>query len=622
MDTGRKKEVAGIFVDKNIDVSGTIIKVILKKYTIEFWDGDKIVNRFEYKEIDNKLISSVATVLIDANCFEKKKEARAWIQTTDLFNKLSNLKDFLDIKVESFLNDKKKEFLEKKEIDNIKLDNYQDNVQKFWQRQPFFYDKSKLFFLWDVQKKKYDLVDNTDMMILLDKILGLEGQTVTSQIKANYKEAFERVGRIHIPPEAPKKWIQFKGKAFSLNSKRLYDVKPNYFFTNPIPWDIGDSDETPVIDKLITEWVGEKYKQTAYEIIAYCCLAEYPIHLLFCLVGCGRNGKSKFLGLIHKFIGSDNICSTELDTLMDSRFESFKLYKKLVCTMGETNFGVISKTSLLKKLTGQDLIGFEFKNKKPFDSINYAKIIISSNSLPVSNDTSEGFYRRWLILDFPNIFPEGKDILKDIPDIEFNNLAKKVIDILPILLNNGKFTNQGTIQERKQKYILASNPLSHFLKEYCNNEYGSFMRYSELYIAYRQYLHHNKKRRINFKEFNDVLALEGFEITRTSKKIGDEYVNGKFVEGITLKDNIDFMNVVKVIKKIPVKTLYVQNGVKKPTQLSQHSQSPMDKFVEIEELITPEIRKCTTCGLNPCHFYAHGKYFCKKECINQYEAQK
>lgn len=31
--------------------------------------------------------------------------------------------------------------------------------------------------------------------------------------------------------------------------------------------------------------------------------------------------------------------------------------------MGETNFNEMSETSILKKLTGGDLIGFEYKNK-------------------------------------------------------------------------------------------------------------------------------------------------------------------------------------------------------------------------------------------------------------------
>jgi len=35
--------------------------------------------------------------------------------------------------------------------------------------------------------------------------------------------------------------------------------------------------------------------------------------------------------------------------------------------MGETNFNEMSKTSIIKKLTGGDLIGFEYKNKNPFN---------------------------------------------------------------------------------------------------------------------------------------------------------------------------------------------------------------------------------------------------------------
>ena len=104
------------------------------------------------------------------------------------------------------------------------------------------------------------------------------------------------------------------------------------------------------------------------------------------------------------------------------------------------------------------------KNKLPFTDFNYAKIIIASNSLPSSDDTSEGFYRRWHIIDFPNEFPEGKDITLTIPNIEYRNLARKVMEILPKLLERGCFSNQGTIMERKRKYQMASNPLPYFIK--------------------------------------------------------------------------------------------------------------------------------------------------------------
>lgn len=427
--------------------------------------------------------------------------------------------------------------------DFLKVDNYLDNAQIFYSKQPYFFDKSKLWWMWN--DNRWCVVDDVDMTSLLDDKLGFMGQTINATIRNNHIAAMQWVGRRNKPKDAPIKWIQFKDKAFSLTSKKIYDVTPDYFFCNPIPWEIGDNDKTPVMDRLFKEWVGKKYIQTLYEIIAYCCYNSYPIHLIFCLIGSGRNGKSSFLSLLSNFLGRQNICSTELDTLLNSRFESFKLFKKSACTMGETNFGVLEKTSLLKKLCGQDLIGYEYKNKLPFDDYNYAKIIVSSNSLPSSLDTSEGFYRRWYILDFPNTFPEGKEILKEIPEQEYNNLCKKVCNILPGLIEKGEFTHQGSIDWRKEKYILASNPLSLFIKESCNREENSFMRYSELYTKYTTYLVKHKKRKISRKEFSGVLEEEGLEVVRTSKKIGDEWVNGSFIDGLEMKTSDDLIIITK-----------------------------------------------------------------------------
>ena len=72
--------------------------------------------------------------------------------------------------------------------------------------------------------------------------------------------------------------------------------------------------------------------------------------------------------------------------------------------MGETDFNEMKKTSMLKKLSGGDLIGFEYKRKDPFEDKNYAKITISTNNLPSTSDKTIGFYRRWLIIDFPITF--------------------------------------------------------------------------------------------------------------------------------------------------------------------------------------------------------------------------
>jgi len=423
---------------------------------------------------------------------------------------------------------------------------YLDLANQFWKIQPYFYNNEKMWWLWNFEEYKWELIDETDIMNEIDTALK-QPYTIGSKVKAEIIEALKRVGRKRMPKEAPLRWIQFKNKAFSLRSNNIHDITPDFFFTNPIPWELGETSETPIMDKLFREWVGDVYVQDLYEIMAYCCYRNYPIQTLLCLYGFGRNGKSSFLNIMDKFLGEDNITSTELDLLVghgSSRFESFKLYKKLCCMLGETNFGVLDKSSILKKLVGGDKIGFEMKNKLPFTDFNYAKIIIASNSLPSSDDTSEGFYRRWHIIDFPNEFPEGKDITLTIPNIEYRNLARKVMEILPKLLERGCFSNQGTIMERKRKYQMASNPLPYFIKNCCVRDLNEWILHPDLFSAYCKFLQHFKRRMVSRKEFNNVLDMEGLTPRRTTKYLKENpndplettgTVNGYIIEGISLK---------------------------------------------------------------------------------------
>ena len=806
------------------------------------------------------------------------------------------------------LSEKRKEQRDKEEIKEyqqkcnvtLNITNYIDNAEEFWNVNPYFYDDQMgIFWMWNKKEFKYDMIKEPRMMDMFDTLLGFQGQTVPSTIKNNHLEAFKRFGIRNRPKDAPIKWIQFKDKAFSIESKNIYDVKPNYFFTNPIPWEIGETDETPFMDNLFIDWVGKENLDDLYEFIAYCCYRDYPIQLLFCLYGHGRNGKcysdktkvlmsnglwknvkdlqkndevisvdkdgkycyekvkethshfendmyqvikekdnqilyecsgdhlipiirtwskrtskddstpriyerrkfeysakklnklsnykseiccysspliefknpidieldayclgallgdghmgdgiskkgykikrlslttmdkevinyfkekysndylrsynkkdnkaksyhfkvngvlaeqlenlglfgkvremkdipyvclrttskyrwdllgglidtdgfidkngaiyfvnkslklcksieylvfslggtsslrkinkscgnfigiyyelsisfkdktiiplkipfkkerlkkvkynpihfsikveqsipqqvygfeisgntkhiitdswtighnSTFIKIVDKFLGNENTCTTDLDMIAGknkNRFETLRLYKKLACFMGETNFNILENSSILKKLVGGDKIAYEIKGAGLFDDFNYSKIIIASNSLPSSEDTSEGFYRRWHIIDFPNEFPEGKDISLNIPEQEFNNLAKKIIKILPDLLNKGKFTNQGTIAERKKKYIMASNPLPLFIENYCSLNPNGNIRYSKFYHIYTKFLDSIKRRIVSKKEFSKILVSEGLENRRTSKDGDVDF----YVEGVELKED-------------------------------------------------------------------------------------
>jgi len=549
LDEGKEKEYLELIErlkKDNIKFYAYATKGFRARHIHTFWKGLANLSKTKREKIRERILGDFGcdiSLKNDAHVIAlenfKHYKTGEIIKLLDKVEGINNITPYVNI-----LEAEERERKESKiSLIGLRIDNFLQNVEQFYETQPFFYDKSGIFWFWNNQLNKYELVDDVDLMIELEKQLDFNGQTINSSIKTQYIESFKRVGRLNIPKESPDKWIQFRDKAFSIKSKNMYDVKPNYFFTNPIPWEVGDVDKTPMLDKLFKQWVGEEYTATLYELIAYCCFTNYPIQTIFCLYGDGRNGKSSFLKILSTFIGKDNVCSTELDLLVgnsSSRFESFKLYKKLVCLMGETNFGMMNKSSLLKKLTGGDMIGFEMKGKKPFDDYSYAKMIIASNSLPTSEDTSEGFYRRWLIIDFPNKFPEGKDITEEIPEREYNNLARKVVNIISQLLDIGMFTNQGDINERKFKYVMASNPLPMFINQFCNKGDDEFILYNELYTQYIRFLKVGKKRRVSRKEFRSSLEDEGFWIEKASKRmdtdeIGDDvYKSGLFIDGLSL----------------------------------------------------------------------------------------
>jgi len=540
VEPGRSlKEIeSGIFIENSIEAGGKEIIVIITSKNVEVRFQNRIINRFSYSgEIQKSIISDLARILVDIESFEKVKEARSWIVDNGIFSKLNSSKRMLDIKIQELQTQYK--------IDKSIMvfnEDYITMSERFWEIQPFYYDTSGIWWLWNFKDKFWEMIDEIDLINRLRENASPFMKLTSSSTFSQIIKGMQMTGRKKKPKDAPKRWIQFKDKAFSLRSKKLYNITPDYFFTNPIPWGIGKSDKTPKLDQLFTEWVGEKYVKTLYEIIAYCCYTDYPIQTLFCLYGSGRNGKSCFLKILTKFIGKNNLCSTDLDLLVGrnkSRFEIFKLYKKLACLLGETNFGVLENSAILKKLTGSDLIGFELKNKIPFDEYNYAKILIASNSLPSSDDTSEGFYRRWLIIDFLNQFKEGKDITETIPNEEYNNLSKKICNIIPLLLDKGEFKNQGTIEDRKKKYIMTSNPLPFFMEKLCITEPESYIRYSSFYTTYVKFLTQNKRRVVSKKEFSKRLNEEGLETRKTSKEGIIDY----YIEGIRLKANLpDFLD--------------------------------------------------------------------------------
>lgn len=394
---------------------------------------------------------------------------------------------------------------------------------EFAKAQPIFYDKAGLFWLWNPDKYFWECVDEVEILNMIEESTGQD--IITPKNRTLILNSLKQAGRKIIPEPIKPTWVQFKDTLVDIKTSEQFKASPKYFVTNPIDWELENENfATPNMDKIFEEWVGEDNVELLYEIIAYSLLPDYPIHRIFCFIGSGLNGKSKFLELLRKFVGTNNVCSTELDTLLSSRFEVTRLHKKLVCQMGETNFNEMSKTSLLKKLSGGDLIGYEYKNKNPFEDKNYAKIIIATNNLPTTTDKTIGFYRRWTILDFPNQFDENKDILESIPEEEYNSLALRCVVTLKGILEKRKFTNEGTIEQRKEKYEAKSNFLEQFLSQFTIQDINGYITKADFYKKFVAWSKENKHREMAENSVGRDMKKIGIE---TERRYFDWLFDGK-----------------------------------------------------------------------------------------------
>ena len=172
---------------------------------------------------------------------------------------------------------------------------------------------------------------------------------------------------------------------------------------------------------------------------------------------------------------------------MLNRFETSKLYKKLVCQLGEISHKELKETQTFKKLTGGDLMRIEFKGKDCFDDYSYAKLLIATNKLPESPDKTKGYFDRWIIIDFARTFPEKPDLLVCIPLGEYEALARKSILLLPKLLKKGVFTMEGDTKEKALRYEQRASPVTEFLKESCVDDINAetpFWQFFKEYFAF------------------------------------------------------------------------------------------------------------------------------------------
>lgn len=292
--------------------------------------------------------------------------------------------------------------------------------------------------------------------------------------------------------------INLNNGIYDLINYQLIPHNPEIIHTIRIPITYDPDADCPQIKKFFNLVMASPDDIAAVdEFFGYCLYKKYTIHKAFMLIGSGGNGKGTLLNLLQAFLGKNNCAHVPLQELDINRFSMSHLFGKLANICGDLSPDALQGTGVFKQLTGGDTLDAEIKFGGRIQFSNFAKMIFSTNQMPINHDDTPAFFDRWIIISFPNKFrntdQDDKDlILKLTTPEELSGLFNLALKGLRRLLDNNKFSNNKSTEEIRDYYIRLSNPQHAFVIDMLDVSPESWIEKKDLYRKYTEYCRNNR----------------------------------------------------------------------------------------------------------------------------------
>lgn len=300
----------------------------------------------------------------------------------------------------------------------------------------------------------------------------------------------------------------------NIKTKKLIPFSPRKIFFVKLPVVYDQSRKCPKITKHFEAVLKDSSDaEVMFELFGYCLLKENRFEKAFMFNGFGRNGKSKTNELFKKFLGVENCASLSLPQMNDNSFDIHELFGKMVNISGDLSYQGLRETGMIKQLIGRDSVSAKRKFLRNLFFVNHSKLIFACNELPKIYDMTDGFWTKWILLDFPNKFitqsemdklPTNErdnkkimnpNIIQEIstPD-ELSGLLNRALDSLAKILKQGDFSYSKGTKEIKDAWIRKSDSFLAFCIDKVEENPECKISKDELRIKYRKYLKGNKSK--------------------------------------------------------------------------------------------------------------------------------
>lgn len=252
-----------------------------------------------------------------------------------------------------------------------------------------------------------------------------------------------------------------------LTTHALTPHSPAHLASVQLPVTYDPSAQCPHWDTFIERVLPSDCQILPYELVASAMRGHTADQKAVLLVGGGENGKSTLLKAITAVIGGKNVSGVSLHRLEADKFAVPRLLGKLANICADLPSDHLTGTSMFKAITGGDSIEGERKFQDSFQFTPFARLLFSANHYPQSKDSSQAFFRRWLVIPFDAVIaPHEKRA--DLPEMlsssrERSGVLNRALAVLPDMTTRGGFTQTETTQAAAMEFREMTDPLAAWL---------------------------------------------------------------------------------------------------------------------------------------------------------------
>lgn len=183
------------------------------------------------------------------------------------------------------------------------------------------------------------------------------------------------------------------------------------------------------------------------------------------LVGVAHSGKSTLKNIMQGLVPSESVCTVPPDDWSD-RFLPAMMNNKLVNFCGELSETNMIAGDRFKTIVEGEEISAQFKGRDIFKFRPMCAHWFASNHLPRTRDTSSGFNRRWLMLQFDRplqVKDKILDLADQILDEENEAIVAWCVPAMVDLLRQADYTIPASHEEQISEVASQNNTVRFFM---------------------------------------------------------------------------------------------------------------------------------------------------------------